>query len=151
MSISVPKSILVLAFIFAIWWLTRQSGPPDDPTRGASAPTATEGLDRSMNARLELAVMSAANAAECGYSEIGLGYREPEEAAGHLVALMRSASGEPLDVPNAGEPMVGYVLDNPERPWQVAIHLDENGPALMIEGFGPDLRDPLFTQRVPCS
>ena len=148
MTVTAPRSLLVLALIFGVWWLTRPHGPPVDP----EAPTTAEtGLDRVMVGKLELAVTSAANAAECGYTEVGAGYREPAEAPGRLVALMRSASGPPPEVASAGEPMVEYVLDGPEQAWQVAVHLDPDGSDLVIDGYGPDLSDPMFSRRIPCS
>lgn len=151
--LTVPRFVLVLAFIFGAWWLTRPHGPPDD---GAVTPEAgTSGVDgdgdRAMRARLELAVTSAANAAECGYTTVGNGYREPDEAAAHLVALMRSASAPPPGAPPTGAPSVTYVLDRPQGAWQVAVRLEAEGPTLVIEGYGPDLEVPLLRRRVPCS
>lgn len=148
MTLTAPKSLLlILALLFGGWWMTRDHGPPTDPD---APPSAEAGLDRVMVGKLELAVTSTANAAECGYTEVGYGYREPAEAPGHLVALMRSASGPPPP-PSTGEPMVEYVVDGPQQPWQVAVHLDPEGPTLVIDGYGPDLAEPMFSRRVPCS
>jgi hypothetical protein len=145
---------MVLALVFGVWWLTQPHDPPEDPTSTGGSVEATPegGLDPVMRGRLELAVTSAANAAECGYTEVGFGYRDPEEAPRHLVALMRSATGPTPEVSSAGVPMVEYVLDRPQSAWQVAVRLVEaEGPTLVIEGYGADLEEPIFTRSVPCS
>ena len=152
MSVSVPKSLLVLGLIFGVWWMTQPHDPPEDQDAdGATVESASGGLDPTMRGRLELAVVSAANAAECGTTDVGYGYRDPEDAPGHLVALMRSATGPTPAVTSAGTPVVEYVLERPEGAWQVAVRLDAEGPTLVIEGYGADLERPLFTRRIPCS
>jgi hypothetical protein len=146
MTITIPKLALVLAVLFGVWWLFQPHEPPaaEDPT-GASA-----GLDPAMRARLELAVTSAANAAECGRTEVGYGSRTPAEAVRHLVALMASASAPlPGEQPTGG-PGVEYVIDRPTGAWQVAVRVDAEGN-LAIDGYGADLERPLFSRRVPCS
>lgn len=153
MSLSISKSAVILVLLGGVWWLSQDGGASGDE---ASAELATARVSsaaaRAMHAKLELAVTSAANAADCGYTEVGYGHRTPGEAALHLVALMKSASAPaPGDEPPPPGTEVDYVEGLPGAAWQVAIRADTADGVLIIEGYGPDLSEPLLTRRVRCT
>lgn len=151
MSISIPKTAVVVLLLGGVWWVSRDArSGPDDPSVSPGAEAPSE-VSRAMRSRLELAVTSAAHAAECGSTEVGYDRRTPEEAARRLVALMASASAGPGGEPPPPGTSIDYVEDLPGAPWQVAVRPDSAAEALLIEGYGTDLSTPLFRQRVPCS
>lgn len=150
MSITIPRTAVILVLLGGVWWLARDGEGAGDGEDGASASAPAAAATEAMRSRLELAVTSAANAAECGFTEVGYDRRTPEEGARRLVALMKSASAGPAgEEPRPGTD-VDYVEDRPGAPWQVAVRPSAEGDALLIEGYGTDLSEPLAERRVEC-
>lgn len=150
MSISIPKSAVVLVLLGGVWWLSRGGGDAPENAGGAPGAEAPSAMSEAMRSQLELAVTSTVNAAECGATDVGYDRRTPEEAARRLVALMKSASAAPGGEEPPPGTAVDYVEDRPGAAWQVAVRPDSAGTALLVEGYGTDLSTPLFTRRAPC-
>ena len=107
-----------------------------------SAPS--DGLARARRNSLEMAVLSAVGNADCGFTEIGYGFRSPDDEAERLVDLMNSASAP---APPDG---ITYVLGRPRQPWQVAVRPDSAANLIAIEGYGAEVDRPVVSERVSC-
>lgn len=149
MSISPSKSVAILLLLGGFWWFTQREA--NAPRRSAATMSPeVAAAHRVMRPRLELAMTSAVNVAECGTSDVGYTSRTPDQAARHLVALMGSASAAPRGFEPPPGRTVSFAEGLPGTPWQVTVNVAPDSSALVIEGFGTDLSRPLVTRRVPC-
>ena len=101
--------------------------------------------------QLELAVVAARTSAECGNDTVGYRHLQAKQAASELVNLMNSTGQPVAGESDAPKPAVKYVLNKPDAPWQVVIRADKEAGQLVIEGYGIDLKSPLFSEVLSCS
>jgi hypothetical protein len=140
---------LLLGIVIAVALII---GFSDSTQRDADVPSTVAAPARQvLSTRLmKVAVMSAAANARCGYSDVGYAHNTPREAARQLVQTMNSAVADlPGDINTPG-PKIAYVLERPDKAWQVAVIGDEAAGKLRLEGYAIDLRRPVVVQEVPC-
>ncbi len=137
-------AVILMGFVF---YFTSRS---NDTTPSKAEPKPKSPLTKAYEQHLKMAVLTAANAVECGYSQVGYGFTEPKDAAKKLVQTMNTAIAPLPGDPKVPGPNIVYVLGKVSEPWQVAVFLDEKTHLLKIEGYGANVTTPVSTQAVSC-
>ncbi len=87
-----------------------------------------------------------------GGMQDGGGYQSwtPEKAVEKLLPLLNSASepveGEPQHIGFGGK--IRYVRDEVTGPWQVVLIANNKKSIIRIEGYGPDISEPVYSNEI---